>query len=346
MDFSQKEELAQRLNDAHDVHNAISTYREILLEAPHNHRARGALARLLMEVSRYGDAQDVCQEGLALGDSGPVLAALSECYQAHFRVPEAIAIAQRAIETDISCGFAWFALSAAYGLAGEERAADDAITDGLAACGEHPELLIEHATRPELSPSEQVAGLRQLRERFPNHRGALASLAILLSSADQEREARTLRELLIERNRESHFSQAIHGMHLLLHDRHDEARPYIERALELWPCSFYGLYSRFLLHIHDAQLALANATLDEADALTQGTSIHATFVVQMMTTIDGPEGPRQISESYVQQRPQSAGMRLAYAELVQLCGEADEALTQLRIARELAPQRYDLKLSE
>ena len=101
---------AEGLDRIHDLNGAIAAYESLLDLDPGHHDGRSALARLYMEVSRYPDAHALCEAGLAIEPSAPVLAALSECYQAHFRAADAIALAQRAIEQDIGCGYAWFAM--------------------------------------------------------------------------------------------------------------------------------------------------------------------------------------------------------------------------------------------
>ena len=125
MDRDEAKRRAAALDRAHDIDEAIRAYAALVTEDPSDNQARAEWTRLLMETSRYVEAEQVCHAGLAVAESAPMLAAISQLHQTYFQVPEAIAAAQRAIEADIGCGHAWYALATAYGLAGDDIAVDD-----------------------------------------------------------------------------------------------------------------------------------------------------------------------------------------------------------------------------
>ena len=339
-------EQAQACDHAHDLLAAIDLYESILVKEPTHHQAREALARLLIEVSDYTRAAMVCEAGVNLAPTAGVLAALSQIHQAYFQVREAIRYAQQAIELDIGCGHSWYALVTALGLGGDEQAADDAIVDGLMVCTAHPELLAEAATRPTVRPRAQVQRLLELTEQFPENRACRLALAIAYATVGEHLLAKENRELVLSQNPQSHSSQAICGMYAMLSSQWTLAQEYVDQARSLWPDSFYALFTQFRLHMHFAQLGEAREVLDHASDLSQGTSLHATFISQMVELLDGPEPAYELLVGYLQEWPMAVGLRAALGDLLRNVGEIEAALVCVQGGRQVSPERYDLLQAE
>jgi len=337
---------AKALDDAHDLEGAMAIYAGIVASDPTHHQARAHWARLLVECTAFDEAEAVCREGLAIAQSAPVLAALSRVHQVRFQADPALAVAEKAVALDPQCGDAWYALATAQGLLGDERGAKDAVSDGLDFCPDNPELLAEHATREELSPVDEVLALRDLLERFPNRRSVHFSHMILLFSAGYEEDALREGERLAQWCPRNHTVLGVHAMHCLIAGDAERARTYSERALELWPDSFFGLFTRFQLELQSEAVEAAHQTLDHVERLSPANALFEVFVVQMMMELGALDRAKALIQAWIQRAPRRVAPRIASAELYEAHGELESALTEVRTAVSLAPKRYDLYAHE
>ena len=153
-----------RLDGQHQIRNAIASYRRWIAETPHDHRRRHRLIQLLMETSQY-EATVVAEDGLAVAESAPVMAAYAEIHQAYYRVAAALECAQRAVKLDEHCGAAWHALVTTRGLLGHENQQQEALKRGLERCPDHVDLHIggQHGRPIAL---QQLTALNVLRSKF------------------------------------------------------------------------------------------------------------------------------------------------------------------------------------
>ena len=182
--------------------------------------------------------------GLGLADSAELWALRSSVSQAYYDVANGIAFAQRAIEADVESGHAWYALTTAFGLAGDEFRADEALTDGLALAPRHPELLAEAAMAPANKPGEQVRRLHEIVDAHPHNRNCRVSLALALASAGDFTAASALRERILDCNPRDHSVWGVDAMYSALHGEFEAAQKAAQQALAVYGGSFYAHFCR------------------------------------------------------------------------------------------------------
>ena len=333
---------ARRLDHAQDLPAAVACLEALVAEAPERLDAWAYLSRLRLEVSDYEGARAAAQSGLAVGESAQLLAARAQVALACFDAGSALRDAQAAVELDIGDGHAWFALVSAFGLAGDELRADDAVVDGLEVCGAFPELLVEEATRPIYPPRQQITRLTELVTQYPHNRNVRLSLAIAHAVVGDLKAAAQVRGEVLAMNPRSHSVLAIDGMYLTMDGHWDLAQDRVNQAFALREGSFYGLYTQFRIHMQRSELGAARECLDHAHELTVGTTMHANFVTQMIEILDGPEVSSKVLASYLSQWQGHVGIRGQLAESLKLAGNTEMGLQVIREARSMDPRRYDL----
>ncbi|MEE2758289.1 MAG: hypothetical protein VYA30_16640 [Myxococcota bacterium] len=333
---------AHAADERHAVRQAVVLYSAIVDEHPSLLAAYGPLARLLLETSDYAGADELAQQGLSHGDYSELWAVRSHIAQARYQAVDAIRYAQSAIESDIGCGYAWFALSTAFGLAGEEAKATEAIDDGLNLSPEHPDLLAEAAMDPRLSPSEQVHRLKELVDRFPARRSCSVNLALAIANTGDYASARAKIREQIALNAQGHTLHGVEAMYAVFASDLVAAESAAKQALALYPGSFYGRFALFHIAHQRGEQAQAREQLDALHGLVAGTSLHANFVSQLVEIAEGPQMTYELLAEYREQWPDSLSLQIAMADLMSRHGHQDEAMSMVAQAREAWPERYDL----
>ncbi|MBV72397.1 MAG: hypothetical protein CMH52_13820 [Myxococcales bacterium] len=333
---------AHAADERHEINEAVTLYSALIDAAPSLLAAYGPLARLLLEKSEFEAAEDLAQTGLNHGDDSELWAVRSQVAQARYQAVDAIRFAQAAIEADIGCGYGWFALSTAFGLAGEEAKAIEAIDDGLNLSPDHPDLLAEAAMDPRFSPSEQVRRLSQLVERFPARRACAVNLALAIANTGDYGAARAKIQDQIDINGNGHTLHGVAAMYAVFSSDLVAAEQAAEEALAIYPSSFYARFALFHVAHQRGDQTEAREQLDGLHGLVAGTSLHANFVSQLVEITEGPQVTYELLAEYAEQWPDSLGLQIALADLMARHGHQGDAMSLIVAAREAWPGRYDL----
>ena len=328
--------LAQKGEQAdmqHRIDDAIAAYEESLVYSSESIATYERLGRLYLETSQYDAADTVAMTGLSLSDSAQLWALRSSVSQARYDVTNGIAFAQRAIEADIESGYAWYALTTAFGLAGDEFRADEALTDGLALAPNHPELLAESAMAPLNKPGEQVRRLREIVKTYPHNRNESA----LRWHSPQGDWTASLLEQILDCNPRT--MQSEYGCTL---QWFEAARSAAAQALSIYGGSFYAHFALFHVAYENWDDIAARDHLDAMHSLCSGTSLHTAFVSQAIELLDGPQDALDLLADYAERWPRATTAKAAMVDIAIRHGQLEDACAMTDTLRAAYPDRYDL----